>query len=69
MAPVLVRFFAFEPRGEALEKFSLDGLGAECVASFHGARSEKILDRAVVELAHEVGREGSEPVRRRQAWR
>ena len=65
----MVGFFALEPSDEAFEKFSLDGLGPEGVASFHGARSEKILDRAVVELAHELGRAGSEPVRRRQAWR
>ena len=65
----MVRLFALEPTAEALEKFSLDGLGAEGVAPFHGARSEKILDRAVVELAHELGKEGSELVRRRQAWR
>ncbi len=65
----MVRFFTLEPADKAFEKFSLDRLGAECVAPFHGARSEKIFDRAVVELAHELGRAGSEPVRSRQAWR
>ncbi len=67
--PIFAISLSIEPEGEALEQSSLNGLGAESVATLHGAGGEKVLHRAVVQLAHGLGRVGSEPVIRRQASR